>query len=98
MLIENVLSELERAKIQSLAEDKTALEALRKVFLFGLYYNGTLKPEEEADNLVNFALQGAFDENNTNEALGASLRASAKGMRLLESGFDRISKFKSVIG
>lgn len=94
-----VLNDIEKSKIIAFNNDPVMKEAVKKILLAGLYENGTLKPGESADPLKNFALTRVFKSYITgipvtNEELGADLRASAVGIKLLEGGFDEIAKFK----
>lgn len=90
--VNEYLSDIERRKILSFINDETMLEAVRKVLLFGIYFNGTLKEGEAANPAQNFALQLGFQSDVqgvvlSDEQLGADVRAQVKGIRLLESGF-----------
>jgi hypothetical protein len=96
-LISKVLSEAERTKLERLSEDTTTLSAIKKVLLFGIYYNGTLIKGEEPDATINFALGLSFNKTATNEQIGADLRACTEGIRLVESGFKQLESFKKII-
>ena len=96
MKLQDVLSEGEKQKLAILCQDVVALEAIRKAFLFGIYYNGTLMPESDSDMAVNFALRLAFRPDVSNEQMGADLKACAEGMKLIEGGIGNIMGFKPV--
>ncbi len=86
------LSDIERAKIETFMADKVMVEAVKKVLLSGIYYNGTLKPGEKADPLKNFALALAFDPMIPAQKVGEDLKASAQGISLLEQGFRKLGE------
>lgn len=92
--IKGFLSDLEIGQLERLAEDSILLEAIKKVILFGLYNNGVLASGKPSDPLRNFALQTAGRRDFSNEQLGATIRASAEGMALLENGIKLLEKFK----
>ena len=94
---EEVLSSIEISKLELLAQDEVMIKALKKVLLFGVYYNGTLKKGEDANPLMNFALR--IDEQNilTDAQVGAILRAKTEGLATVEGGFGVIELFKPVI-
>lgn len=94
--IEEILNDIEKASLAKLAEDLTTLNALKKLFLFGIYYNGTLKPGDDPKPLMNFATR--IDEQNvmTDDQLGRVLRAKIEGLVTVELGFKELEKFKKV--
>lgn len=89
-----VLSDIEKLKLEQLSQDNITLGALRKVFLFGIYYNGTLKKGENPNPLLNFALSLDKENVRTNEQLGAVLRAAQEGIWSIETAFKEIEQFK----
>lgn len=90
--ISEYLSELEQVKLLSFVSDKVMMEAVRKVLLAGVYYNGTLRPDFKADPTKNFALGIAFDTHRSDAELGTDLRATAYGISFIEQGFNEIVK------
>lgn len=95
MKLETILNDLEKSKVTTFLEDETLVNAVKKILLLGLYQNGTVLPGEEYDATTNFAMHIAFKKEATNEQIGADLRACAEGIRLLESGFEQLKKFKT---
>lgn len=93
-LLDKILNDIEKAELEKFAANPTMVETVKKVLLAGIYFNGTLRPGEAADATRNFALGLVFnrDAAYTDEALGADLRASAAGIRVVEQGFDQITK------
>lgn len=90
------LSDIEKQKISAFIKDKVMSEAVRKVLLAGIYYNGTLVKDEPANPAHNFALQLGFQSDVqgvvlSDEQIGADVRAQVKGIRLLEGGFLELS-------
>lgn len=100
-ILDQVLTDLEKDKIGSFVGDPVMFEAVRKVLLAGIYYNGTLKPGEAADPSKNFALQFAFQIDIqgvaiTDQMLGEQVKSEVRGIRLLEAGFDKLKKLVPV--
>lgn len=92
--LDQVLNEIEKDALGHLLDDKTTLNALKKVLLFGIYYNGTMKEGEDPQPFLNFALH--IDTHNvmTDEQLGRVLRAKTEGIVALELGFKELEQFK----
>jgi len=87
------LSDVEKEKVSSFVKDKTMLEAVKKVILYGVYENGTLKRDQSADPTKNFLLSLAFDPKYTNEELGADLRAAGQAIVMVEKGLGKLEMF-----
>lgn len=94
MVLQQILSDVELAKIEAFRSDKVMLEAVRKVLLFGVYNNGTIQPDAEAAPTRNFALALAFRKDVSNDQLGADLRAAAEGIRAVESAFEEFISYR----
>ena len=95
------LNEIERNEPAKLNENLVLLNAIKKVLLAYVYYEGVLTPGEYAgDSLKNFVLQKAAialqAKEITDESLGASLRADTQALRLVELGFQEIEKYKQI--
>lgn len=93
----NILSDQEKDKLQAFLEDKTMSEAVRKVLLAGIYYNGTLEAGKVPEPNVNFILSWPFmiDLQNadvSDASIGQDVRASVRGIRLVEMGFAHMAK------
>lgn len=97
MTIENVLNDLEKTKLSQLAEDEVTLQALKKVFLFGVYHCGVLNPGDDADPQMNFALHLMATSRELPDAqIGAVLRGQMEGITQVQKGFTELAKFKSI--
>lgn len=90
------LNEIEKTELQTFASNPTMLEAVRKVVLAGVYFNGTLAPGQPAQARRNFALSNPMAKGTemTDEQLGQAVRAQAEGVRMVEVGFAEIEKLK----
>lgn len=89
--MEDILNEIEVEEIKKFVANKTQFEAVRKVLLKGIYFNGVIKPGEKHLPNMNFALSLAYAKSEvSNEELGADLRACAEGIRTVETGFSRL--------
>jgi hypothetical protein len=95
--IDQILNDIEKAEIHNFNANKTMQDAVRKVLLAGVYFNGTLRPGEKADASRNFAISMGIRALNaeppaTDEELGQDLRASIKAMRLVENAMTELAK------
>jgi len=98
------MSDKEKTELEKLTENPVLLSALKKVFLFDIYYSGTLSKEPmENDYMRNFALSLSFDPATgqefarSNEDLGKALRAMNEALRIISISFQRIDKHKKVV-
>lgn len=88
------LSDQEKDLLKSFYKNETMREAVKKVILFGLYNNGVLKPGDKSDALRNAAFNLVSNRGeNTNEQIGADLRAMWEGVNALENAYDLIASF-----
>jgi hypothetical protein len=95
--VKEILSDKEQNALARLADDEVTLGAIKKVLLFGIYYNGTAKGAKQGINpLMNFAMQ--IDVNNvmTNEQLGLVVRAKTEALVTVEVGIRELEQFKVV--
>ncbi len=91
----NILNEQELIEVRKFLENEVQMEAVRKVLLGGIYYNGTLKPGEASDPSRNFALSLVAQRGQaSNEELGQDLRACSQGIILLETAFQKLLTYK----
>ena len=96
-LLNEILSDIEKDAIAQFMGNDTMREAVKKVLLCGVYYNGILKKDVPADPLRNYAIGLAFnDPSLSNEAIGADLRASIAGINTLEVAFDTMKSLVPV--
>lgn len=89
--MDDYLTQNDKDQLGYLADNKLMREAVKKVFLRGLYYDGTL----QADPMKNFILATTSD-TITNENLGALVRARTEAIRILDHAFKVIDSFKKV--
>jgi len=92
---QSFLNPIEQAELQKFADNVTMVEAVRKVLLAGIYFNGTLRDGEKANPGVNFAIN-LGEENRSNEQIGAESRATSLGIRYIQTGFKELEGYKSV--
>ncbi len=90
-----ILNDIEADKIIGFCQDRILFEAVKKYVLFYLYQH-IAKPGEKFKGNSNYALQLAWDRTfpRTNEELGADLRALARGIQAVESGFIELESIK----
>lgn len=95
------LNDQEKAALNSIADSELMVNALKKVVLADVYFRGVFRPGIAPEPARNSALLVAIgcvqgQGVRTNEELGAETRAFAEAVVLVESGFSRLDKFKSV--
>ena len=86
--LDQFLSDIEIEKVKSFVEDEVQFEAVKKVLLFNIYQNGTLKKNRPADPTRNFALS-VFEQmrgGETDEKIGRTIRGMCEGIFFVESG------------
>ena len=93
-----ILDDREVSEVQKFLKSKTMLQAVKKVLLAGLFDNGTIKPGEDVDFTRNFAIQQAMFAIQANPEvsdadLGQNLRANVAALRLIDLGFQELSKY-----
>lgn len=98
--IDSFLNDVEKDTLQQIADNPTAVNALKKLILADVYFKGTLEAGKAPDPTRNAALSialacGSGQAVRTNEELGQDLRAFAEGVRIVEGGFGRLEKLKS---
>ena len=93
-LLSEVLDEQEETFIQQFYANEKMREAVKKVLLFPLYVQGTLKKGKKATPNFNWLFNSV---GNTNENLGAVIRAKIEALNLVQEGFERLSKVKKEI-
>lgn len=99
MNINDLISEKEEIELRKLANNETAINALKKILLVDVYYRGKLEAGEEPDMTRNFALSFLYDPSGqeyriNDDELGQKLRASLEGIRMVQTGFNTLDKFK----
>lgn len=96
----NFLNEQEEVEIRKMVQNEILMTALKKFLLQDIYSYGTLEAGKDPDPLRNFAISFLYDPvtgqeyNIDNENLGAKLRASLEGIRLVHTSFNKLEKFK----
>jgi hypothetical protein len=90
--MEDYLSDEEMALIDQFVKNNKMCEAVRKVLLAGIYYNGTLEKGQRAIPTKNFALGLYFSTKGdiSNEMIGQDLRACAEGITVVENAFNKL--------
>jgi hypothetical protein len=92
--IDEVLTETEKSKLSQFAMDEDMREAVKKVVLFPLYYEGIMKKGIKVDPMQNFALIFSHDPTLTDSELANFSRAAYHGINMLSMGFNNIDKYK----
>ena len=90
-LLEQFLDDQEQTHIQNFFENERLREAVKKVLLAPLYLQGTMKKGKKANPTANWLYTAI---GNTNENLGAVIRAKTEALAFIEEGFKLLSCFK----
>lgn len=96
--MEQFLTDIQKAKIETFCADKEMMEAVRKVLLAGIYEHGTVQKDYTPNPLVNGAFSlVALAPNNPipDEILGQQLRAQWSGINALKNAFDKLESITS---
>ena len=95
--LRQILSDAEIQQLQAFNANPLMKEAVRKVLLMPIYYQGTLQGGQPPNPLFNFAL-GFVSSNSglTDEQAGRYLKVQAEGINAVEIAFNRISEFQAV--
>ena len=103
-LTDQIMNDIEKDKLIAFRKDEIMFNAVKKYVLFYLY-QGIAEEGKPFVGNKNYALQLDWDRNGgiqdgggrtvaftnkTNEELGADLRALARGINIIESGFKEI--------
>jgi hypothetical protein len=100
MNINDIINEKEEVELRKLANNEAALNALKKILLSDVYHRGILEPGKDPDMTRNFCLSFLYDPVSGQEyrinddELGQKLRASLEGIRMVQTGFNSLMKFK----
>lgn len=94
------LSDKEKIEIEKFVGNKVQFEAVRKILLAGIYFNGVIVPDEPHDPSMNFALTQVFTalingHPIDDKDIGENIRAQAAGIRLVETGFKKLSEVET---
>lgn len=96
--MKDYLTEVEISKVESFCKDEGMFEAVKKVLLASVYYNGSLRKGEkfeaknQAFNLISQSY--ASGQEVSNEVLGQEVRALFEGVNALEQGFAQLKLLK----
>jgi len=93
------LNDIEVNEVEKFVQNKTQFEAVRKVLLAGIYYNGVMREGEPADARKNFILAQLTQpimENAPIEEFGHYAKSLVNGVKFIETGFNDLEKFKPV--
>ena len=92
-----VLTDVEKTKIENFCKDEELLSAVRKVLLGGIYTQGTIQKGVEIDPMVNgaFSLASYSISNPIPDAeLGSHIKAMWAGVNYLKNALDVLHLIK----
>jgi len=93
------LNEIEEAEVQKFLENPTMLEAVKKVLLANIYFQGKLekgKPADEGNNIFMAQLTQPMVENAPADIYALQVKSLVNGIRILETGFQKLETLKKV--
>ena len=93
------LNDIEKAEVEKFVQNRTQFDAVQKVILSNIYFQGTLVAGKEADsgnNIFMAQLTQPIMENAPMEEFGHFTKALVNGIRLLQTGFTKLEKFRKV--
>jgi hypothetical protein len=93
------LNDIEKAEVVAFLENKVMSNAVKKVLLSGVYFDGTMEAGKEHDPLKNFVLGRLSQQHalmNDNKHLGDLARSMIDAVSMLETGFAELEKCKPV--
>ena len=94
MQLEQLFSDREKEQLNSFVNNETMKEAVRKVILSAIYFDGTIHKNGIVDPTTNFALiLASMDLGIDDEKLGKQMKISLAGVQLMEKGFKRLERF-----
>ncbi len=93
--MEDILTDIEIAKIEAFCADKEMFEAVKKVLLQHIYSQGVIKKGKKHNPFRNRALVLVAEDVSDGE-LGSKLRALWEGVNALETGYNELLTIKSV--
>ncbi len=95
-LVDEIMNEVEQAKLIAFKEDRVMFDAVKKFILYHIFSEGTARKGHPIQADRNWALSLAFSSINpqgiprSDEELGSDLRAFVKGINTVESGFKEL--------
>ncbi len=87
------LTEEEKIKLQKIADDRVAISALRKVFLYNVLYEGVTGQINFDENC--FLAEGYLQLPDAQ--LGSSVRATAGALGFLKTSFKSLELYKTTM-
>lgn len=95
--MKDYLNDIEKEQIEVFYKNDVMREAVKKVLLAGIYYNGTLKAGVKAEPAKNFALAIASQRGLTNEQIANDMRAIVEGISIVEGAFKELGTFNKLV-
>lgn len=99
MQLDKLISEAEEIELRKIASNETAMQALKKVLLFSVYYSGMLDNDTDFQRNVFFSIllqpNTGQEYKLTNEELGQKFRARVEGLMLLDDGLKQLKSYRA---
>ena len=96
-LLEQILSEEEKAGLRSFLENEHAVEAVRKIITSKIENEGVIRKDGQANPTVNFLLEYYWNnKDKANAELGQDFRIKCEAVFLLEQAWKCVEAFKGV--
>ena len=94
--MQNILTDIEIAKIEAFNADSVMVQAVKKVLLQHIYSQGVITKGQDHNPLKNRALV-LVGSDVSNEVLGSQLRSLWEGVNALETGFSELELIKNKV-
>lgn len=94
--MQNILTDIEIAKIEAFNADTVMVQAVKKVLLQHIYFQGVITKGQDHNPLKNRALV-LVGADVSNEELGSHLRSLWEGVNALETGFNELELIKTKV-
>ena len=96
-VLDEVLSEAEKAQLESFCANPMMKDAVKKVLLFPIYHNGVMQKGKKEEPLNNFLLGFALNNIDKDDAVvGQELKIKAQAIRIIELAFMEIEGYEKV--
>ena len=98
-LLDSILDDNEKLAIQMFVDNDVQREAVRKIILSTVYYNGVLEKGKQANPTINAAFGLASNKEELHlsyEDLGKHLNTQWEAIRLLELAFSNFHRYQTV--
>lgn len=91
--LDRIFNDNEKNELARFVDNRVMFEAVKKVVLSSIYFDGTIQKDGIPDPMTNFMLALVATNLGNHEELGKKVEASLAGVQLLEQGFRKLGQF-----